>query len=271
VTGKDRRPPSSVNRYRRVGRTRQIGALVALSMALTMLPVFNRSLWGAVTPPSPPGRSAPSEASGDQGRWSRSEAVRAPASRDELWARVVRLLNESGGAVTKARVEAVLGVRLTLVSRDREATIYGLKSGESGPFDARVTVWSDRFTLGLPSNRAHSEWALHWDTAWGGDVQHACVTAERVRADLLATGWTSPWRSWGFWEERRRQIAQDLQAHAPPGGYVYPPMMPEPRAAFWRGGDDNVGHRDRLPEGVVFGTGDFSDSCITAIRVTAGL
>jgi hypothetical protein len=48
-------------------------------------------------------------------------------------------------------------------------------------------------------------------------------------------------------------------------------MMPEPRAGFFRHGDDNSGYRDRLPQGEVFGTGDFADSCVTGILVTGGL
>ena len=104
----------------------------------------------------------------------------------------------------------------------------------------------------------------------GVDVKHACVTAEHVRADLLASGWTAPWQGWGHWEEVAEQTAKNLREHAPPGGNMYPPLLPPPKASFWRRADDEGDRRDRLPQGEVFATGDFADSCVTGIRVTPG-
>ena len=130
-----------------------------------------------------------------------------------------------------------------------------------------VSFW--RRTLHSEGRRSESRPIPNWGPKVGVDVKHTRVTAEHVRADLLASGWTSPWQGWGHWEEVAEQTAKNLREHAPPGGNMYRPLMPPPKASFWRRADDEGDRRDRLPQGEGFATGDFADSCVTGIRVTA--
>jgi hypothetical protein len=274
VARKPKQGPPDIDRQRGAWRAGQVCPSAALSVILTIFPAFTQpALLDAVIPPPLPAYGTKLEPTGGDGDGSQpgNYAVQPPFRSDELWSKVLRLLNERSGAITKERLENVFGVRFTSVRRESDATTYLLKAGKDWYFDARVTIYNDKFKFAAPLNGAHSQWFIGWGTVFGGDSKHACITAEHARADLLASGWTSPWKSWGFWEKFREQTAKDLQEHAPPGGWVYPPMMPEPRAGFFRRGEDDSGYRDRLPQGEVFGTGDFADSCVTGILVTGGL
>jgi hypothetical protein len=240
-------------------------------VTLTILPACTQpALLGAVTPPPPPAYATKLEPGG-HGSQPRNYAAQAPFSSDNFWTKVLRLLNERDGAVTKERFEDLFGVRFIAASRESDATTYLLKAGKDWYFDASVTIFNDQFKFAAPLNGAHSQWFIDWGAGFGGDAKHACIVAEQVRAGLLASGWTSPWRSWGFWEELREQTAKNLQENAPSGGYVYPPQMPPPRATFFRRSDYESAHRDHLPQGEVFTTGDSAASCVTGIRVSGGL
>jgi hypothetical protein len=50
--------------------------------------------------------------------------VQPPFRSDELWSKVLRLLNERNGAITKEQLENVFGVRFTTVRRESDATTY---------------------------------------------------------------------------------------------------------------------------------------------------
>ena len=188
-----------------------------------------------------------------------------------LWEEALGLLNERDGAVTKERFELVFGVRFKDVRTDSDATTYLLTAGKDWYFDARLTIYNENFKFQGPFNGAHSEWIVRWNNGFGSDVKQACVKAEHVRDGLLAGGWTSPWKSWGLWEKIDEQTAKNLRAQIANGtmSWMYPPVRIPPKAAFRRATDDET--HDRLPSGEIFTDGDFPDSCVTGILVTAAL
>jgi hypothetical protein len=170
------------------------------------------------------------------------------------------VLNANNGSVTKEQLEQVLGVRFPALKRESDAGTYVLRAGRDWYFDIRLTLYNDRFRYPLAPelNGPHVKWYIGWRADSFGDPTKAmCVTDERVRAALLANGWSSPWLRWGFWEEvaSRPSTAGSLR-------------MP-PVSNFFRQSDEDAGHRDRLPSGSLDTTGDFPDSCVTAITVTA--
>jgi len=197
-------------------------------------------------------------------------AHQPPFSRTDLWDNVLRLLNERDGAVTKERFEQVFGIQFVAVRRESDATTYLLEAGKDWYFGAHLTIYNDKFKFAAPLNGAHSDWGIDWSRTFDSKAEPKCLTADQVRADLLASGWTSPWQSWGFEERYREETAKTLRERAPPGGYTYPPSVPpEPFGAqFSRYVEDPGVH---LPEGLIFAAGDFADSCVTGINVTAGI
>jgi hypothetical protein len=208
--------------------------------------------------------------SGDRGKHG-NYAEQPPFTGVELWSKILALLNERDGSVRKERFEQVFGVQFRIYYQDKDSTMYELKAGKDWYFDGGINFTYNNQNKFLGPLGGHSEMVINWGPKIRGDVKQACVTAERVRDDLIANGWTSPWQGWGHWEEVAEQTAKNLQEHAPPGGYMYPPLMPPPIASFWRRGADDSDQRDRLPQGEVFTTGDFAESCVTGIRMNASL
>jgi hypothetical protein len=181
VARKSKQRPSDIERQRGVRCMRQVCSSLALSMSLTILPALTQpALFGAVTPPSPAASGTELERSSDHGRQPRNDAVQTPFSSDELWTKVLRLLNERNGAVTRERFEDLFGVGFTVANRESDATTYLLEAGKAGYFDARVTIYNDRFKFAAPLNGAHSEWFIDWGTVFGGDAKPACITTEHV-------------------------------------------------------------------------------------------
>jgi len=246
----------------------QVCSFVLISVTSIIGPVFAQSN------PSDTVKSRAHETelestSGDRGKRGKY-AAQPPFTGVELWAKLLALINERDGAVTKDRFEEVFDVRLPIFYQGSDGTMYHLKAGKDWYVEAGINIYNNQ-NKSLGPLGGYSEMVINWGPTIRGDVKDACVTAERVRSDLLATGWTSPWLGWGHWEDVAKETAKDLQEHAPPGGYMYPPMMIPPIASFWRRGADDSDHRDRLPQGEVFTTGDFADSCVTGIRMNANL
>src|SRR5438105_10025800 len=62
---------------------------------------------------------------------------------EELWTKVLALLNERDGSVTKERFEDVFGVRLGPAIQERDARVYLLNAGKNWYFNARVTIYQE--------------------------------------------------------------------------------------------------------------------------------
>ena len=180
-------------------------------------------------------------------------------------------MNERDGAVTKDRFEEVFGARFSRVDHARDATTYFLKAGKDWYIDARLTIYNGQFIYSVPLNGAHSNWVIIWGPEVS-DTMQRCVTADRVKALLFATGWTSPWDWWGNCEKIAEQTAKNLQEHAPAGEFWFNSPMPiTPNAEFHRRDADESSNSDRLPQGELFATSDFADSCVTGIWMVATL
>ena len=196
---------------------------------------------------------------------------RPPLTAEELWTKVLALLNEHDGSVTKERFEQVFDVRFGPPRREEDGTTYLAHAGREWYFNAYVTIFNDQYksVTGPEANGAHSGWYISWQP---GTFGVTCLSAKRVRETLVASGWSSPWQSWGAWEklrwsapfpERRRGLGD------PPALVPQPPLgPPPPRANFSRNGAEG-GHPNALPRGVVDSTGDQPDSCVTGILVEA--
>jgi hypothetical protein len=197
---------------------------------------------------------------------SKDYSVPPPFDVDELWRKIGVLLNEHQGSVTKERFEDLFNVRFAPPERDSDATIYRLRQGVDWYFNARLTVYNERFNsagMGAEINGAHIEWYVSWLDAFTHSSRGACIRANHARETLMASGWTSPWLRWGIWEEIRQRPAD------PGVNPLYPPPVLPGVASFFRQPDEDSGHRDRLPRGQLDTTGDLPDSCVTGILVTA--
>jgi len=193
------------------------------------------------------------------------------SEREEFWSKVLALLNEHNGFVTKERLEDALGFQFHATSFEPDATVYLVRAGKDGYFDANLVVYNDSYRASSAAeNGAHRSWYLGWQsTSFGDPAKGECLTAARARADLIASGWTSPWERWGITEEPALTAAPSDRFRLPrEGENPGPPVLPR-SLNFFRQSDADSGHRDRLPRGELFGSGDLADSCVTGIAVTA--
>jgi hypothetical protein len=192
----------------------------------------------------------------------------------ELWTKVLRALDTHNGSMTKERFETIFGMKFAHPRTESDAKTYLAHEKVDWYFNGRVTIYNDNFrSVGDPDAKgAHSEWYIDWEPGTFGDT---CLRAEKVRETLLANGWTSPWKSWGLWEELSREAWAHLGDGLPPPDPTqlqvrapHPPRMPPPRASFSRGNAQGA-HPNALPRGRVITDGDQPNSCVTGIFVEA--
>jgi hypothetical protein len=193
-----------------------------------------------------------------------------PLDAEDFWERLMRLLNERQGSITKEGFQSAFGVKFGTgtLSQEGHVTTYWLRAGKEGYFEARLTIYDEKFKsdLGPSLNGAHLNWYVGWDIdAFGDSAKGECVRADYARSSLMSAGWTSPWLKWGIWEEIL--TAQDAAGTTKESSTQKLPS----EAKFFRQVDEDSGHRDRLPRGVIDSAGDFRDSCVTGIVVDAGL
>jgi hypothetical protein len=202
-----------------------------------------------------------------------ARAVNSSFNATDLWGRVVSLLNERNGTVTKEHLEKALGVQLHTAVTDPDATVYRLFETKVVPFTVTLIVYNEQFRSRAPAeNGPHINWSVDWPAPSGGDNDKTnCITAARARADLLGSGWSSPWSSWGAAESHPPPQSSSFHIGEPGDlGNPGPPVL-APFFNFFRQSDEATGHRDRLPRGRLFSTGDLADSCVTGITMTAAL
>ena len=191
----------------------------------------------------------------------------SPDTAADFWGKVLVLLNDHLGYVTRERFEEVFGVHFGPPVTTQDSTTYRLVQGHGRYFDARLSTYVSGYTMpGDPAlNGVHSELYIGWKVDSFADSDgHTCISGERVRTSLMASGWTSPWTRWGIWEETAAAAARQ-----PPNKSNYAPgPLPTPVASFLRQADEDAGRRDVLPRGRLDTTGDHPDSCITGIYIT---
>lgn len=135
--------------------------------------------------------------------------------------------------------------------------------------DGRLTMYSDAYTNKIITDRdgAHSEWGLFWKADTFGDPKkQECLTVGRVQADLLRSGWSSPWRS------VLQAVAASQVCPARTNCFIRV-LSPVPSEAhsLGRQRDLNTKQWGRLPFGQFFGTGESANSCVTGFYVEARL
>jgi hypothetical protein len=197
-----------------------------------------------------------------------------PYTVEELWTKVLRALDTHNGSMTKERFETIFDMKFAHLRTESDAKNYLAHEKVDWYFNGRVTIYNDNFKFPLVPeiNGAHSEWYIAWEP---GSFADACLTAEKVRETLLANGWTSPWKSWGLWEEMAREAWAHLGDGLPPpdptklqDSAPHPPRMAPPIASFSRSNAQG-GHPNALPRGHVVTDGDQPSSCVTGIFVEA--
>jgi hypothetical protein len=190
----------------------------------------------------------------------------SPDTAADFWGKVLVLLNDHLGYVTRERFEEVFGVHFGPPVTTKDNTTYRLVQGHSGYFDARLSRYVSGYTMpGDPAlDGVHSELYIGWKTdSFAGPDGHACISGELVRTSLMASGWTSPWVKWGIWEETAAAARQQ-----PPIKSAYAPVpLPQPVAGFVRQAGEDAVKRGDLPRGRLDTTGDHPDSCITGIYI----
>jgi hypothetical protein len=194
-----------------------------------------------------------------------------PFQAQDFWTKVLALLNARDGSGAKERIESVFGVRFRDVSVQSDETVYRLHAREDWYFAANVVIYNAQFRALTPAeNGAHIQWYIGWrPDSFGDPLQGQCLTAARIRPDLVGSGWTDPWRAWDTVGQR-----SPTPAHADPFTVPVfqenpgPPKLP-PNFNFFRAADTGPGARDRLPRGELYMTGESADSCLIGIALTA--
>ena len=199
-----------------------------------------------------------------------SAQVNSQITAEAFWGRILALLNERDGSITKEQLEQALGARFGTPDHGVDATRYELRADESSFFDAHYIAYNDKYVspVGAESNGAHTAWYVGWKPdAFRSSGSNQCITANQVRMTLLANGWSSPWKSWGNVSDAARQPRDgELSGRGP----RHPDLAPPPPSRnFFRQSDEASGHRDRLPRGRLFSTGDLPESCVTGVEIVA--
>lgn len=153
----------------------KFAVLVALALMATAGTAQTKS------PGAPPAHNA------DPAIKKESAMTNQPATPQELWDRLIRLLAEDKGFTPKDRVEAVLGIRFIEHRQETDppsvgaANFYALKTEAQGFGMLKIGLFDDPKKTGL---------SISW-----GDEYHAtpsCLDLEKTTADLHALGWDSP-------------------------------------------------------------------------------
>jgi hypothetical protein len=204
---------------------------------------------------------------------------RPPYGADELWSRVLLLVNEHDGYVSPERFAEVLGAHFGAIDHYREGASCRVRPRKDWYFSGAVFVYTKPFKVPGTADVDHSAWSMTWGKdAFGG----RCITAARAQADLVAAGWTAPWQEWGRWERLQLEAsrAAPLQPQCAPQQQScdrgpsrllprYPPvrLLPPSRFIFGRPRDKDGDRRGRPPSGQLSSTGDLPDSCITGVEM----
>lgn len=178
------------------------------------------------------------------------------------------MLNEREGYVTRERFEKTFGVRLQPVQfHEPNMTPYQLRSGIDWYFSKHLTTFSDAFTdlIEPYTNGVHSDWGLFWNAdTFGDSKKQECLTVARVQADLLSSGWTSPWA----WKPQGALVSHACRARTGCLIQVISPIVP-PSHNFGRQSDLHTDLWGHLPFGRFSSTGESPDSCVTGFYVRA--
>lgn len=192
----------------------------------------------------------------------------APLGADALWSKVLLLLNEHDGYVSPKRYADVLGAQFGVIDHSNSGASCRVRPGTDWYFSGYVDINTEPFKVPGTAVVDHVAWNITWGKdAFGG----RCISAARAQADLLAAGWTAPWKEWGRWE--KLQAARNADPiHCSPQQVCIVEMLPRPPIWFSFG---RPGAKDgatwalhpALPAGHLYSTGDLPDSCVTGIEM----
>lgn len=132
-------------------------------------------------------RGAPTAGTVEPAVKKESAMTQQPATPQELWDRLIRLLAEDKGFAPKDRVEAVLGIRFTHAEAEGElrplgaAHLYTLKTEAPG-FGV--------LDIGLFDDPRRTKLSIDWGEQYRETP--SCLDLEKTTADLHALGWISP-------------------------------------------------------------------------------
>lgn len=132
-------------------------------------------------------RGAPTAGTVEPAVKGESAMTQQPATPQELWDRLIRLLAEDKGFTPKDRVEAVLGIRFTERRQETDppsvgaANFYAIKTEAQGFGMLKIGLFDDPKKTGL-------------SISWGDEYREtpSCLDLEKTTADLHALGWISP-------------------------------------------------------------------------------
>jgi hypothetical protein len=197
---------------------------------------------------------------------SQNYSAKPPFSAETFWHKALALLNEREGYVTRERFEKAFGVRLQPVQfHEPNMMPYELRAEINWYFTTRITIFSDKFTdlIEPYTNGVHSDWGLYWsEDAFGDPQKRECLTVARVQADLLNSGWSSPWNL----NPRGVRVSHTCPVRTGCLTHVLEPMVP-PSHNVGRQSDLHTGRWGQLPFGQFFGTGESPNSCVTGFYI----
>lgn len=200
--------------------------------------------------------------------------VRLLFSADELWNKVLQLLSEHEGYISKTRVEEVFGVRFAHSDEGVDEKRYWVNDGTEGFFRVSEIEYGKHFKMPGDPERNGPLVAMH--ISWNRDSfndSHSgrCITAIRVQSDLVAAGWTPPGR-WGLIDDsipnqkvidEQRKCTQAVGSTCSPQGPPLEDFQVMDTAFFRRP------HKSELPEIKVSAPGGRASSCLYEITVQA--
>lgn len=245
-----------------------LAALLTISVCSTSACSDEEIAPGAGDIASSPGTSASvqsrSQAPSEETPQERSD--RPPTTAEDLWMRILVLINEHDGYVTKDRVEEVLRIRFmyTTGHKDYEHyVVYRLNVEHQGYFNTTVGDYTDQYkALGESElSGAQSSWSVGWPADGPSDhSQSECITAGRARSDLSNKGWVTS-SNWGSYEAEQ-PTTQPAGCNQAVG--CGPHLQSFTGSAYF--------HRDAgngLPELRVMSAGGTSKACVSSIAVNA--
>jgi len=160
-----------------------------------------------------------------------------PFTADEFWEKILLLMREHDGYITKERFEDVFGVQLKQTkSYEDGSAMYSLKKGTDWYFDAGLWMTGEKFKKpGGKMGGVSSSLRIDWDFDTFGEVNVGpCIRTDTARKDILSSGWRQ-----GI-QERHRGAADE----------------------FYKNESTN-----QVSKITIFHSGDFASSCVKRITV----
>lgn len=121
-----------------------------------------------------------------------STALKLPTSPQEMWERLLMLLNTNGGFVSKKQVEDAIGVPFSETEKDGDSRVLGAAYLHS--YKAEVPHLEE-LSMGMFEDPKRIIFFINWGA--GSSANSRCLDFGKVSEDL---------KSLGFWGAERRAI-----------------------------------------------------------------